>query len=116
MTHRPDGVTTAIDVFQSGERMSGVAATLALLAAVCFALAATLWQKAALSTSGVSCGCSASPRRSPCRVASGRTRPRPRLDHSAVARHDGRVGTTARVLADTPGDRCTRDDGRGDHR
>jgi drug/metabolite transporter (DMT)-like permease len=31
-----------------------VAATLALLAAVCFALAATLWQKAALSLTGVS--------------------------------------------------------------
>jgi drug/metabolite transporter (DMT)-like permease len=32
----------------------GVAAVLALLAAVCFALAATLWQKAALGLSGVS--------------------------------------------------------------
>jgi len=34
--------------------VGGVAATLALLAAVCFALAATLWQKAALGLSGVS--------------------------------------------------------------
>jgi len=34
--------------------MSALAATLALLAAVCFALAATLWQKAALSLSGIS--------------------------------------------------------------
>lgn len=34
--------------------MSGSAAVLALLAAACFALAATLWQKAALSLSGVS--------------------------------------------------------------
>lgn len=34
--------------------MNGLAATLALLAAVCFALAATLWQKAALGLSGVS--------------------------------------------------------------
>ena len=34
--------------------MDDVAALLALLAAVCFALAATLWQKAALSLSGVS--------------------------------------------------------------
>ncbi len=34
--------------------MNGTAAVLALLAAVCFALAATLWQKAALSLSGVS--------------------------------------------------------------
>jgi drug/metabolite transporter (DMT)-like permease len=34
--------------------MDGLAATLALLAAVCFALAATLWQKAALGLSGVS--------------------------------------------------------------
>jgi len=34
--------------------MNGSAATLALLAAVCFALAATLWQKAALGLSGVS--------------------------------------------------------------
>jgi drug/metabolite transporter (DMT)-like permease len=34
--------------------VSGSAAVLALLAAVCFALAATLWQKAALSLSGVS--------------------------------------------------------------
>jgi len=35
-------------------RMDELAATLALLAAVCFALAATLWQKAALSLTGVS--------------------------------------------------------------
>jgi drug/metabolite transporter (DMT)-like permease len=34
--------------------VNGLAATLALLAAVCFALAATLWQKAALGLSGVS--------------------------------------------------------------
>ena len=34
--------------------MGGVAATLALLAAVCFALAATLWQKASLGLDGVS--------------------------------------------------------------
>src|SRR5262245_6812574 len=34
--------------------MNGLAATLALLAAVCFALAATLWQKAALGLSGIS--------------------------------------------------------------
>ena len=34
--------------------MDGVAALLALVAAVCFALAATLWQKAALSLKGVS--------------------------------------------------------------
>src|SRR5262249_96489 len=34
--------------------MNGLAATLALLAAVCFALAATLWQRAALGLSGVS--------------------------------------------------------------
>ena len=34
--------------------MNGLAATLALLAAICFALAATLWQKAALSMSGIS--------------------------------------------------------------
>ncbi len=34
--------------------MDDVAAVLALLAAVCFALAATLWQKAALSLTGVS--------------------------------------------------------------
>jgi drug/metabolite transporter (DMT)-like permease len=34
--------------------MNALAATLALLAAVCFALAATLWQKAALGMSGVS--------------------------------------------------------------
>ncbi len=34
--------------------MGGVAATLALLAAVCFALAATLWQKATVSLTGVS--------------------------------------------------------------
>jgi drug/metabolite transporter (DMT)-like permease len=34
--------------------VNGLAATLALLAAVCFALAATLWQKAALSLEGVS--------------------------------------------------------------
>src|SRR6478752_1997301 len=34
--------------------MNGMAAILALLAAVCFALAATLWQKAALGLSGIS--------------------------------------------------------------
>jgi drug/metabolite transporter (DMT)-like permease len=34
--------------------MGGLAATLALLAAVCFALAATLWQKAALDLTGIS--------------------------------------------------------------
>ena len=34
--------------------MNGVAATLALLAAVCFALAATLWQRAAFGLSGIS--------------------------------------------------------------
>src|SRR5690242_11154201 len=34
--------------------MGGLAATLALLAAVCFALAATLWQKASLGLQGVS--------------------------------------------------------------
>jgi drug/metabolite transporter (DMT)-like permease len=34
--------------------MNALAATLALLAAVCFALAATLWQKAALALSGIS--------------------------------------------------------------
>jgi drug/metabolite transporter (DMT)-like permease len=34
--------------------VNGLAATLALLAAVCFALAATLWQRAALGLSGVS--------------------------------------------------------------
>ena len=34
--------------------MDDLAAVLALLAAVCFALAATLWQKAALSLTGVS--------------------------------------------------------------
>lgn len=34
--------------------MNGLAATLALLAAICFALAATLWQRAALSMSGIS--------------------------------------------------------------
>jgi drug/metabolite transporter (DMT)-like permease len=34
--------------------LNGLAATLALLAAICFALAATLWQKAALSMSGIS--------------------------------------------------------------
>jgi hypothetical protein len=34
--------------------MNGIAATLALLAAVCFALAATLWQKAALGFGGIS--------------------------------------------------------------
>ncbi len=34
--------------------MNGLAATLALLAAVCFALAATLWQRAALGLSGIS--------------------------------------------------------------
>jgi uncharacterized membrane protein len=34
--------------------VSGSAAVLALLAAVCFALAATLWQKAALSLTGIS--------------------------------------------------------------
>ena len=36
--------------------MNGLAATLALLAAVCFALAATLWQKAALGLSDISLG------------------------------------------------------------
>jgi drug/metabolite transporter (DMT)-like permease len=34
--------------------VGGIAATLALLAAVCFALAATLWQKATVSLTGVS--------------------------------------------------------------
>ena len=34
--------------------MNGLAATLALLAAICLALAATLWQRAALSRSGIS--------------------------------------------------------------
>lgn len=34
--------------------MNALAATLALLAAICFALAATLWQRAALSMSGIS--------------------------------------------------------------
>jgi drug/metabolite transporter (DMT)-like permease len=34
--------------------VNGLAATLALLAAVCFALAATLWQRAALGLSGIS--------------------------------------------------------------
>jgi drug/metabolite transporter (DMT)-like permease len=34
--------------------VEGLAATLALLAAVCFALAATLWQKATVSLSGIS--------------------------------------------------------------
>src|SRR5262245_65964716 len=34
--------------------MNALAAMLALLAAVCFALAATLWQKAALGLSGIS--------------------------------------------------------------
>src|SRR5262249_33243306 len=39
---------------RDGAGVNGIAATLALLAAVCFALAATLWQKAALDMTGVS--------------------------------------------------------------
>ena len=57
-------------------------------------------------------GCADRRRRPP----GGRARPRPGVDHPAAARHDHRLGASARLLPDAPGHRQSGGARRGDHR
>ena len=105
-----------------------MAATLALVAAFLFALAATLQQKGTLDLPTISLAHPMSLVRLvgqttwligtlvlfagyavPGRCA----RPWPALDHPAVARHDGRLRAAARLLPDRPARRSTGGDRRG---